>query len=268
MKNPEKMSGVIWQAQEYHDLSIAQYTAAINMLKRLQISEKDNILDIGCGSGRISAEIAEMIISGTILAIDKSGEMIQFAKDRFPKKNHPNLRFRVQDVQKVDYKDKFDLVFSCFALQWIEDKNIFFQKVYQSLKKNGRLAIIVPLGISPELEQAINSVIILSKWHSYYQSFNPNWFFSTSHTIEYLAKENNFRVNHFSTCIQEVSFPTREAFETYVLLWFVYLMPLPEKLKRIFFEEVLEEYFKELPIEPDGSVLLKIPRLDLIADKA
>ena len=79
--------------------------------------------------------------------------------------------------------------------------------------------------------------------------------------------ENTFKIEYSHASIQEVEFPSKEAFERYVMLWFPYLKPLPEDLKEVFFRDVLEEYFRLLPVQSDGTVLLRIPKLEVIATK-
>jgi trans-aconitate methyltransferase len=257
----------VWKADEYHKLSIAQDSAAKDFLKQLQIEKNASILDVGCGNGKISARLADFAEDGHVLGIDKSREMIAFARENFPKDDHENLSFRIQDAQKLSLKGKFDMVFSSFALQWIENKNLFFQKAYKALKKEGTLAIVVPTGVSPELEQAVQTLIHLRKWQEYFLGFHPGWFFSDGKSIKHLIIENTFKIEHSHTSIQEVAFPSKEAFARYVLLWFPYLRPLPQDLRDEFFSEVLEEYFRLLPVQSNDSVLLRIPRIDIIATK-
>jgi len=256
---------LIWKADEYDKLSLAQDSAAREFLKRLRIGKGASILDVGCGNGKISAKLAKIAQLGQVLGIDTSKEMISFARENYSKEQ--NLLFKILDAQKLLFKNKFDVVFSSFALQWIENKNGFFQKAYKALKKEGTLAMIVPTGVSPELEEAVGSITHLSKWKEYFKGFHPGWFFSDSQSIKHLILENMFKIEYSHVSVQEVEFSSREAFERYVLLWFPYLRPLPQDLKGVFFKEVLEEYFRLLPIQEDGAVRLRIPKLDIIAIK-
>lgn len=258
---------LVWRADEYHKLSLAQDSAAKEFLKQLPIKRNATILDVGCGNGKISAKLAKMAEEGQVLGIDKSREMISFARENFPKEHLSNLIFKIQDAQNILFKGKFDMVFSSFALQWIENKNLFFQKAHKALKKEGVLAMIIPTGVSPELEDAVHTVTKLPKWKEYFQGFHPNWFFSDSKSIKHLIVENMFKLEHAHSTVQEVEFPSRGAFERYVLLWFPYLRPLPEDLRDGFFREVLEKYFKQLPVQSNGTVLLRIPKLEVIATK-
>jgi len=267
MKKSASTSNIIWRAKEYHDLSIAQYVAASNLLDRLNVAADDHIIDIGCGNGKITANLSKIASRARVLGIDKSHEMISFANENFANENYPNLTFKIQDAENLFALNTFDIVFSSFALQWIEDKNRFFKNAYNVLRKDGRLAVITPLGISTELQKAVDSIIALSEWSDYFQEFHPGWFFSNKNTIKHLVKENCFRIKYFSSCIQKVVFPSRESFEKYVLLWLSYLIPIPEELKSKFFDKIMEKYFKILPIRSNGTAILRIPRLDLIAEK-
>ena len=126
---------LVWRADEYHKLSLAQDSAAKEFLKQLPIKRNATILDVGCGNGKISAKLAKMAEEGQVLGIDKSREMISFARENFPKEHLSNLIFKIQDAQNILFKGKFDMVFSSFTLQWIENKNLFFQKAYKALKR-------------------------------------------------------------------------------------------------------------------------------------
>ena len=127
--------------------------------------------------------------------------------------------------------------------------------------------MIIPTGVSPELEDAVHTVTKLPKWKEYFHGFHPNWFFSDGKSIKHLIVENMFKIEHAHSTIQEVEFPSRGAFERYVLLWFPYLRPLPEDLRDGFFREVLERYFRQLPIQSNGTAILRIPKLEVIATK-
>ncbi len=267
MTSSSNPANIIWRAEEYNDLSFAQQVAAKELLQRLKISRDDCVLDVGCGNGKITALIADIATLGKVLGIDKSFEMIKFSTGKFSKELYPNLRFKLEDAQDFLYENEFNVIFSSFALQWVERKNIFLQNSYRSLKNKGLLAATIPLNISPELQESVDSIIILPVWNNYFRNFHPNWFFSDSETIKSLLIQNLFKIVYFSSCIQEVLFPSRESLEKYILLWFPFVEPLPQERKNDFFKQVMDKYFKMLPIKQDGSVRLRIPRLDLIAEK-
>lgn len=256
-----------WKPKIYNKLSIAQNNAVLRILEFLNIKECANILDLGCGDGKISAMLSKLARKGTTLGIDKSSAMITYAASNYGSKSYPNLQFQIQDAQKINFSKTYDLVFSSFALQWVKDKNIFFTKAYHALKHQGQMCVITPLGVSPELEYATEVVISNPKWSHFYKNFHTNWYFSPEANITHLIKESCFEITHLSSYMQEVRFSSLEDFEQYVLLWYPYLAPLEENLKSVFFSQVVKEYCEMMPIKEDGSVLMRIPVMAVIAVK-
>jgi len=74
------------------------------------------VLDIGCGDGKVTAEISRLVLKRTIVGIDNSFSMIALASKRFPPKDCPNLSFQVMDAGSLLYHECFDLIFSNAAL--------------------------------------------------------------------------------------------------------------------------------------------------------
>jgi trans-aconitate methyltransferase len=267
MTESKKNSDILWDANDYHELSFAQKAAALPLLQRLKISMNDAILDVGCGNGWITANIARMAKTGIVLGIDQSPEMLRFATKNFSKKNYPNLELKLSDGQDFISENTFDVIFSSFALQWFKKKDTFIKNCHKSLKNQGRLCFTIPLSISPELQESVDYIISRSEFKEYFLNFEPNWFFEKPETFNSLITDNNFQITYFSTCTQEVIFPSRELLEKYILLWFPYLKPLPEHLRQECFRQIMNQYFEMLPIQIDKSVIIRIPRVDIIAVK-
>lgn len=258
----------IWDAEEYHNLSYAQNEASAELLRHIQFIGTESVLDLGCGNGEITSKIANLLPAGSILGIDISPEMIQFAESQFPKFLYPNITFKIQDAQNIDFFNDYDIVFSSFALQWIKDKNGLFQKIYNSLTNNGLLAVTTPLQVSPEFDKAIHILLSKDKWANYFTSFSPPWHFTNSNIICSLITENSFSISYLKICIQKVLFPSKIHLENYIKLWFPFFTPLPENLRDDFFGEFMEEYLKLIPALETGEVMMNIPRLDLLASKS
>lgn len=257
----------VWKAVDYHKHSSVQFNAAIQLLQQLGLKGTESILDVGCGDGKITAMIANFVPKGQIRGIDISPEMIHFANLTFSQKDNLNLKFLVQDAQKLDYHEKFDLVFSCFALQWLRNPELFFVGALKSLKSSGCLVASVPLGISEELEQAIEFTIFQPTWKIYYENFLPNWHFKATEDYERLIVESGLSLSSCVRVSQEILFESRTAFENYIIPWFTYLNPLPEHLKMIFFKQVIDKYLEYVPIIGHGAVSFKFLRIDLSAKK-
>src|SRR5918992_2879352 len=101
-----------WNAGEYNRHSSLQAALAEEQLGRLTLEGAERVLDIGCGDGKITAEIAARVPRGSVLGVDPSRDMIAFASSRFGPPAQANLRFEVADARRLPYRDEFDLVVS------------------------------------------------------------------------------------------------------------------------------------------------------------
>jgi trans-aconitate methyltransferase len=104
-------------------------------------------------------------------------------------------------------------VFSSFALQWPPNKNAVFQGAYKSLKKNGVLAMTIPLDISHALEAAVNMTSCLPQWHPYFQASLPSLNLTKRNEFKCLLEENSFLITQFTEVLQATTFYSRLALE-------------------------------------------------------
>ena len=118
-----------WNANDYaaHGRFVSDLGGAI--LGWLQPVAGEDILDIGCGDGALTEQIAQF--GAVVQGIDFSAPMVEAAQKR-------GLHATVMDATQMDFKQKFDAVFSNAALHWIHDQPALLHKVAQSLKPNGR----------------------------------------------------------------------------------------------------------------------------------
>jgi len=111
-----------WDAQAYSRVSALQHWVAEKSLASLQLRGDEQVLDLGCGDGKITVEIAARVPGGAVLGLDASQAMIAFAERAFPPTEHPNLRFRVADAARLPFEGEFDLVVSFNCLHWVRDQ--------------------------------------------------------------------------------------------------------------------------------------------------
>src|SRR5438552_3077344 len=67
-----------WDASAYHRLSDPQFQWGLRVLEKLAPTEDERILDVGCGSGRLTAELAAR--TGRVIAVDRSAAMLEQAR--------------------------------------------------------------------------------------------------------------------------------------------------------------------------------------------
>ena len=92
---------IAWNAADYAANSTVQQTWARELITKLNLRGDEHVLDIGCGDGKVTAEIARALPRGSVTGADASPQMIEFAKKTFPASAFPNMRFRVMDARKI-----------------------------------------------------------------------------------------------------------------------------------------------------------------------
>lgn len=96
------------------------------------------VLDIGCGDGSDSEKIAQK--GANVYGIDISKEMIKHAKAK-----HPKITFVVASADKLPFTDgEFDVVYSRFALHYLNNEEPAFKEIFRVLKRGGIAALLVP----------------------------------------------------------------------------------------------------------------------------
>jgi trans-aconitate methyltransferase len=112
----------------------------------------EQILDVGCGPGQLTAKIAET--GANVTGLDASAAMIGQARQNFPQ-----LSFVLQDAAHMQFHEQFDAVFSNAALHWMFDREAVARSVAAALKPEGRfVAELGGRGNIRHIEQAIESV--------------------------------------------------------------------------------------------------------------
>lgn len=109
-----------WDPNLYSSNSSAQKNWGLELLAKLHFKGNERVLDVGCGDGKLSAEIARNLPDGSVLGIDLSEEMITFARNHYPTEKFPNLAFMQTDARKLTFDSEFDIVFSNAVLHWIK----------------------------------------------------------------------------------------------------------------------------------------------------
>ena len=94
---------------------------AQELLGKLKLRGDECLLDVGCGDGKVTAEIAAHLPRGRVVGVDLSLDMVHLAEERFAPELIPNLRFEQADASDLPFNEEFDVVFSNAVLHWVID---------------------------------------------------------------------------------------------------------------------------------------------------
>jgi ubiquinone/menaquinone biosynthesis C-methylase UbiE len=226
-----------WNSEYYDKNSIMQYRTAMNMLEALPIKGHEAILDVGSGSGKITAKLAEKT-KGQIVGLDLSEDMVRFACEHYKAKN---LAFIVGNVTKMQFKNQFDIVVSFWTLSWVEDQYIALRNIVNSLKEGGQLFLMYPM--RHDVYDIADKITQQNPWSSYFYNFKPRPFFSEISYHQILEKLNiSFTCNRRQLVCK---FNDYAEMESSIRSWMSYLDKLPdERRKTLFLADIIDEYLR------------------------
>ena len=127
-----------WNADRYHDLSSPQHEWGRRVLERLPLEGHEVVLDVGCGTGRLTADIAARVPAGRVVGVDRSPAMLRTATPWL--RDHARGTLLVlADAAALPFRRAFDAVFSGATFHWIHDHAALFRSIITVLRPGGRL---------------------------------------------------------------------------------------------------------------------------------
>jgi trans-aconitate 2-methyltransferase len=124
-----------WDAETYDAVSDPQFRWGMEVLERLQLAGDETAVDAGCGSGRVTAELAKRLPDGRLIAVDGSEAMVAKARERLGDR----AAYRVTDLTELELNQPVDLIFSTATFHWIPDHDLLFARLHAALRPGGRL---------------------------------------------------------------------------------------------------------------------------------
>jgi trans-aconitate 2-methyltransferase len=253
-----------WSDEGYHHHSHIPYQLAADFLKQCTFAGNESILDVGCGDGKITKEIAALTPHGNVLGLDYSESMIAFAKSNYPS---GNLQFQLGDAAVMPNLEEFDIVFSFCALHWMPDQPTVLNNIYRSMKPGGRFLAVIPNAIY--LDRATQATIENEFWKDDF--------------VGYVHPTRNFALADYDMWLQSAQFSphsvtmreTMMVFDgrTQLYKWLEQLLPhlkrLPASSHGLFVDQVIEALLHQLPhaVQLSGAIHIPLPVLEVNAQK-
>lgn len=180
-----------WNAKLYDEAKAPQLDAGRELIEMAGVREAEAILDLGCGTGVLTAELASLAPRGRVIGIDPSKEMIGKAARRTG--SFGNITLMRIAAQSMGFADKFDLVFSNSALQWVKEQREVLGLVRRALKPGGRVAFQLPArDFCKEFFQYSGNAIAGLGLGEYYRDWESPWYLPSKEQYEALLEEAGF----------------------------------------------------------------------------
>jgi trans-aconitate methyltransferase len=258
-----------WNAADYAANSVVQQTWARELIAKLRLRGHEHILDVGCGDGKVTAEIARALPGGLAVGVDASPEMIAFARKTFPAQKNPRLTFDVMDARKVKFDQAFDLIFSNAALHWVDDHQAFLRGASACLRPGGRLIVSCGgRGNAHDVFVALRPEMRLKRWRPFFRRMPKPYFFYSPEAYEKWLPRFGFKTVRVRLTPKDATYPGRDGFAAWLrTTWLPYVQRVPDDLRGEFIAAVAERYTARHRPDADGKVHVRMVRLEIDAIK-
>lgn len=266
------MACLKWNAADYAANSVVQQSWARELIAKLDLRGDEAVLDVGCGDGKITAEIAHHLSNGSVVGVDASAEMVAFAQKTFPPKKQPNLQFKVCDARNIaskHFKHKFNVIFSNAALHWVDDHERFLAGAAEVLKPGGRLVISCGgKGNAQDVFVALKPEMRLKRWRAFFRKMPKPYFFYAPSDYERWLPKCGFKILSLKLAPKDAIYAGEAGLVTWLrTTWLPYVQRVPENLREEFIGAVAQRYISKHPADAEGNVRVKMVRLEIDAIK-
>jgi trans-aconitate 2-methyltransferase len=233
-----------WNSGAYHELSEPQLLWGKRVLSWLSLRGNETVLDAGCGTGRVTAELLGLLPRGRVVAVDFSENMLRTAREHLHPRFAERVAFVEADLQFLPFDRAFDGIFGTASFHWVRDHDRLFHSLYQALRPGGWLC--AQCGGHGNIAKLLARAAVLSSQPPYAQylaAYDHPWEFATAETAAERLRRAGFI--EIETYLEEApaSFRTSEEYSE-----FLATVVLRTHLERIPSNEVREQFLDALAV--------------------
>ncbi len=202
-----------WDAATYHRVSAPQWTWGVRVLDRLAPAAGERILDIGCGTGRLTAEIRARVPSTHVTGMDRSWTMLREAS-----RVHDRAIGLVHaDAMRLPFNPGFDAVFSTATFHWVADHDRLFAEIHRVLVPGGRL--VAQSGGGPNLARLYGRAATLARGDDlapFFAGWTDPWHFAGVEETHARLKAAGFTAIDVGLESAPTTFPDAKSFTEFI----------------------------------------------------
>lgn len=254
-----------FDGKQYKKASTHQKAWGAHLIAELNLKGDEKILDLGCGDGVLTAQLATIVPQGTVLGIDASRSMIDTANQC----QQQNLKFQLLNITEISFFEEFDVIYSNAALHWIKDHADLLQRIFRSLKPDG----IARLNFGGDgncinFNQSVQTVMKQPEYTTYFSRFEWPWYMPKVEEYQAIAAQIPFSTIKVWMENADWYFPNMEAMINWIdqpcLVPFLAQVDPADQNK--FRQEVIASAISSTQ-KPDGRCFEQFRRLNFFAKK-
>jgi trans-aconitate 2-methyltransferase len=251
-----------WSAKQYLKFEDERTRPPRDLLAQVRLDDPGRVFDLGCGPGNSTELLIERFPGAEVIGVDSSPDMLRQARERLP-----SCTFVEGDLSTWVPREGTDLLFGNAVFQWVPDHPKVLARLLQSLQPGGVLAVQMPDNTKEPALMLMEKVAASGPWtaaiaqanaarndlprpEDYYDLLRP----LCSHIDIWHTHYNHIMENHAG-----------------VVEWFKgsglrpFLAPLDAGMRETFTANYTDEIRFAYPARSDGKVMLKFPRLFILA---
>ena len=234
-----------WDAVTYDRVSDVQLAWALDQLERLPLTGDEVVLDAGCGSGRVTAELVTRLPRGRVYGVDASAAMVEHASARL-RQAATILR---QDLVELALPELVDVVFSNATFHWVLDHDALFAALWRAMRPGARL--VAQCGGAGNIDAFLTVADLVAREEPFAPRFDGwlhPWYFATAEdTAARLERAGFTNVDCWLAPGHVTPAEPRNFVQTVTLRH--HLDVLPDELRPLFVDRVLAECGEPLVLD-------------------
>lgn len=148
-----------WDPQQYAVFADHRLRPALDLLARVPPLGAETVVDLGCGSGAVTAHLARRWPEARLIGVDSSVEMLAAARDAVP-----DAEFVRAEIDDWKPEDPVDVIYSNAALHWLPDHAALFPRLLGFLKPGGVLAVQMPRNFGRPSHRCVEAAAADGPW--------------------------------------------------------------------------------------------------------
>ncbi|CDR34113.1 class I SAM-dependent methyltransferase [Criblamydia sequanensis] len=250
-------------AEDYLKNSALQWEWALDSLNRFDFDEEDQVLDVGCGDGKITALISSKVPRGLVVGLDISKQMIEKASSQF---KEANLAFTQGDAIDIPFKNQFDKLVSFLALHWVLDQNQALLSMKEALKENGKMLLVIPGKAENNLASLSEKLAQSEKWAKFFPFFNKQRVYFTVAEYKELLSLAGLQIQSIQESESWTVFKDKDELIAWIKPLVNFIDHLETENQEQFIDDIASEMLLNNPPK-NGVISIKHRKIEVIALK-
>jgi trans-aconitate 2-methyltransferase len=251
-----------WSAKQYLKFEDERTRPPRDLLAQVPLDSPDRVVDLGCGPGNSTELLVERFPHANVVGVDSSPDMLRQARERLPR-----CSFVEGDLSTWMPEPGADLLFGNAVFHWVPEHPNVLARLLQSLSPGGVLAVQMPDNTDEPALTLMEKVAASGPWTAAIAKAGGTRFDLPRPSVYYdllrpLCRRLDIWHTHYYHILER---------QLGVVEWFKgsslrpYLAPLDAAMRETFTAQYADEIKRAYPVHLDGKVMLKFPRLFIVA---